>query len=513
MQQQPLQPLALQERIQTIDIIRGFAIFGILVVNFTVDNPGVSPMQGRTGLIDQLVYWPISFFMNDKFMAIFCFLFGLGFSIQMLRAESHNSPFVVVYFRRLLVLYLISIVQDIFIGPSILEAYAMTGMLLLILYKLPRRFLPVLALLCFLIPATLSIINIKKEKQSVNNNISVSVDNNILDTYTGVYEGEPGRLTIITREGGKLFFNQRRGKFPLITKSKTEFIVEGFSTEFSFTKDSTGVVTGFVVHAENGSISTRRKIQMDIQKAQKLIAEQKINRQTYKDFVVKNAKGIWNGFKNWSWREFITEDRISGILPLFLIGLYAGRRKIFTDSGLNKQFLTRTMWWCFILGVTGITISTGFDAWNFINDIKPGSYSALIRNLVSKSWELGAMILALGYVAALTLMVERMEWKKRLSFLIPLGRMALTNFLLQAIARTVVFENFGFGLAGKIGPFWRLILALLVFMILIFISHWWFKRFRMGPVEWLWRSLTYLKFQPMRLKEADKSEIKETGNI
>jgi len=236
---------------------------------------------------------------------------------------------------------------------------------------------------------------------------------------------------------------------------------------------------------------------MDIQIGQKEIARQRITGQTYKNFVESHAKAFWNGLKKWSWREFLREDRISGVLPLFLIGLYAGRKKIFSDINFHQQFLRKAMWWCFIVGATGIAISSGFDAWNFMNDIKPGSYSVLIRGLISTSWELGAMIMALGYVA----------WKKRLSFLIPLGRMALTSFLLQAIARTLVFESFGFGLAGKIGPFWGSMLALLVFVILIFFSRWWFKHFRIGPAEWLWRSLTYLKFQPMRLKAEDKKEV------
>ena len=89
MQQQKLQPVAIQERIQTIDIIRGFALFGILIINFTVDAGKTEPWAGFTGFIDQLVYWPIAFFMNDKFVAIYCFLFGLGFSIQMLNFSGH----------------------------------------------------------------------------------------------------------------------------------------------------------------------------------------------------------------------------------------------------------------------------------------------------------------------------------------------------------------------------------------------------------------------------------------
>src|SRR6185436_18714651 len=97
MKYQKLRPIALPERIQTIDIIRGFALFGVLVVNLTVDNQNVQPWDGWPGIADQLSYWSIRFFMDDKFMAIYCFLFGLGFSIQMLRAESRGSTFIIMY--------------------------------------------------------------------------------------------------------------------------------------------------------------------------------------------------------------------------------------------------------------------------------------------------------------------------------------------------------------------------------------------------------------------------------
>src|SRR5436190_1455087 len=59
-------PIAPQERIQTIDIIRAVALFGVVVANFTVDNGGVTPASGRTGFLDQLCYWPIRFFIDYK---------------------------------------------------------------------------------------------------------------------------------------------------------------------------------------------------------------------------------------------------------------------------------------------------------------------------------------------------------------------------------------------------------------------------------------------------------------
>ena len=150
MQHQHLTPVGTQERIQTIDIIRGIALFGILIINFTVDFGELSPWNQKP-ILDQFIYWPITFLIDDRFRPIFCFLFGLGFSIQMLRAEARNSPFVFVYIRRLFILYLIGVANQILNTGDILRHYAMVGILLLILYKLPRKLLPALALLCFLI--------------------------------------------------------------------------------------------------------------------------------------------------------------------------------------------------------------------------------------------------------------------------------------------------------------------------------------------------------------------------
>ena len=510
MQATTLGPVTEQERITTIDIIRGFALLGITIVNFTVDNDRVTPVDGWSGLFDQLAYWPISFFLDDKFMSIFCFLFGLGFSIQMLRAESKHSPFVLIYIRRLFVLYLISIFQDIFIGPSILEGYAVVGVLLLIIHKLNYKFLPMLALLCFLIPTTQNIIKSKNDSQLISKKVAVVIDNNILDTYTGVYERVTNRWTIITREGNKLFFEQQRGKFPLHTKSKTDFEVGSSNDILTFSKDSTGVISSIVVKTASGSIITLRKTQLEIKKAQKLITEQRNKNQSYKNVVLNKINNIWDGYKSWSWKhEFFRADRIAGILPLFLIGLYAGRRKIFNDINGNRKFLKTMMWRCFIIGITGVSISVGFEAWNYINDIELQSYSSLTRNLIGICWDFCAMILALSYVAGLSLLLENNNWKKRLSFLLPIGRMALTVYVLQAIARTLIFDSFWMGLSGKIGSFYRLLLALSVILILIIVSRLWFKYFRFGPLEWLWRSLTYLKFQPMKLKASDENNKQE----
>jgi uncharacterized protein len=162
------------------------------------------------------------------------------------------------------------------------------------------------------------------------------------------------------------------------------------------------------------------------------------------------------------------------------------------------------MKWGILIGITGVSLSLGFEACYFINNIKSESYPILVTELIELSWIISLITIAMSYVACLTLLLERANWKKRLSFLAPVGKLGLTNYIFHIIIFILLFRNFGLGLNGIIGPFWRLILALPVFVLIIFFSRWWLKFFKMGPFEWFWRSLTYWKIQPMRLNPLTK---------
>lgn len=225
---------------------------------------------------------------------------------------------------------------------------------------------------------------------------------------------------------------------------------------------------------------------------------------------------------NWSWKDFIDKFlwnrnyKIGYILVLFLLGMYWGRRRIFQHVSENYRFLENTWKWGLIFGCTFVAVSLGFNAWNFANDLKGDSYPLSIRLLMERLYDAGVIIMALAYIAGFALLfnntsIKSIKWQKRLLFFSTIGRMGLTNYLLHLIAFLLVFKHVkGFlGLAGRIGCLYRLLFALAVYGLLYFFSSWWFKYFRIGPVEWLWRSITYLKFQPMRLKASDKKEIKK----
>lgn len=176
----------------------------------------------------------------------------------------------------------------------------------------------------------------------------------------------------------------------------------------------------------------------------------------------------------------------------FLIGLWLGKTGLFRDlAGYFKQIKNVMLWsigaLIISLGLTVVTFATAkqpidFSTWQFALGIN-------FLDWVSIS--MTAIILC-GFL----MLYQRETWKKRLSYFAPYGRMALTNYVMQSVIGTFIF--FGWGL-GYLGEFRALICALLgvvVIMLQTLFSKFWLKKFRYGPLEWLWRCGTYLRWQP-----------------
>jgi uncharacterized protein len=88
--------------------------------------------------------------------------------------------------------------------------------------------------------------------------------------------------------------------------------------------------------------------------------------------------------------------------------------------------------------------------------------------------------------------------------------MALSNYLLQSLICTTIFYSYGLALFGKVRPSLGLLLTTIIFLIQIPLSVWWLRRFQFGPVEWLWRSLTYWQCQPMRVSPC-RAQASDSG--
>lgn len=101
-------------------------------------------------------------------------------------------------------------------------------------------------------------------------------------------------------------------------------------------------------------------------------------------------------------------------------------------------------------------------------------------------------LMSLGYAAWVVRLAPRLAW------LVPAGRMALTNYLLQSLLCTWVFYGYGLGYFEQLPRAWQLPFALGLFALQVVLSRLWLRWFRFGPMEWLWRSVTYLRVPPMR---------------
>ncbi len=97
--------------------------------------------------------------------------------------------------------------------------------------------------------------------------------------------------------------------------------------------------------------------------------------------------------------------------------------------------------------------------------------------------------------------MERPAWQRRLTILAPAGQMALTNYLSQSLICTFLFYGWGLGLSGRVGTALSIPITLAIFTVQVLWSRAWLRRFRFGPVEWVWRSLAYGQRQPMRRLE------------
>ena len=117
--------------------------------------------------------------------------------------------------------------------------------------------------------------------------------------------------------------------------------------------------------------------------------------------------------------------------------------------------------------------------------------------ILSGAEALGTILLALGYGAAIIGFANLERGKALLGWAAPLGRMAFTNYLAQSLIFGWIFYGYGLGLFGRLGVAHALAIGIAVYAGQVLFSAWWLRRYRYGPVEWLWRTLMYGAPQPM----------------
>ncbi|MCG1009357.1 DUF418 domain-containing protein [Salinicoccus sp. ID82-1] len=387
--QQNYTPVQSPERVFELDAVRGFALFGILMMNImSFAGPQVEgQLTMQTSDIytgsNAIVIFLINVLVTSNFYTMFSFLFGLGFYIFLSRAEKKPGSTYLLFTRRMVVLLCFGIAHAVFIWyGDILTVYAITGLLLMFFY----RFKPAV-------------------------NLIVAIILLLLGTVFVLL------LTLLM--------------YSVRNMDMGEFIVPG---------------NGFgMMSAAEGS---------------------------YMDIVNLNISVL---------SMMITSNvvMVPFVLAMFLIGLYVGQKGYFE----RLASIGGLLWKVALVGIiAGLPIKflTGYAMTYGMEDPMWSIASML-------AYTIGGPLMSLGYVALLLLIMRR--FRGLTGLLQPVGQMALTNYIGQSIVMITLF--FGFDLFNTIDAVWFPAIVLGTFIVQIVLSHLWMKQFRFGPLEWIWRTLTY----------------------
>jgi uncharacterized protein len=412
-------PVDAGERLVLLDALRGFALCGVFVSNVYLWFSGrafLPPAQLKAAIesaswLDTAAMHAVMFLVFGKFITIFSFLFGLGFAVQMGRAEERGASIAPLYARRLAVLFVIGVSHLLLLWyGDILSTYAFIGFWLLLFRQRSDRTLLTWAAVCILVVPVLGTVVMK------------------LPTLLA---GSPEAAAAVAKAA-----SERTAAL----KAQT---LEAFM---------------------NG---------------------------TWFQVVRANA-------------TYFVQDFIKPLLTLllvffgrFLLGLLAGRRRLFHDVPQHLPLFRKVFKGGLVLGIVGGGLGVLVQQLFMRKVLLPESLPWLpyVMGVVRQLGEVG---LAAVYVSGFTLLFQREAWQRVLSVLAPVGRMALTNYLSQTLLSVGLFYGYGLGLIGKVGPALSIAIALGIFTLQVGVSHLWLARFRFGPAEWLWRSLTYGKAQPLR---------------
>jgi uncharacterized protein len=176
------------------------------------------------------------------------------------------------------------------------------------------------------------------------------------------------------------------------------------------------------------------------------------------------------------------------IYGCFLLGLYLGRNELHTKLQSMRPVLTR-------LAIGGLAVGLPLNA-VYAATFESGSWTETL------SGTFGILPLSAAYVALCCLAWLGGRGRDRLRHFAPVGRMALTNYVGQSLVCTLVFFGTGLGLGGTMGPTLYLPIGFGVYAFQVLASRLWLDRFRFGPLEWLWRMLTYGEWLPLAKRSA-----------
>lgn len=378
------------KRIDSIDILRGLSIIGILfmnIVGFHMNEIFTDPLMYFKSPVDQLLFKLNILFIHNSFYPIFAFLFGFGLAIMAENITRRGENFLPILYRRMIAMLVFGLIHGFFIYyGDILNVYAVLGCVAIIFLMLPN-FMTLIA-------------------------AALLIGINMFKSY-------PIMLSVFMQPGffGKEFVNfettqnewidvMTSGNFAEILRYNQAFFYEGSTP---------------------------------------------INPDTTINF-------------------FLT------IMPCILIGMFAKRANLLPLITEHKITMFVLSLFSGLLGFTLKYLMIAYD----INMMSSSEYIYY-----------GGVFLSISYIIWVTLLCENARIKSMLKPLQLMGKMSFTLYIMQSVFMFIIFYVFKLYAQLTLSQVYLIALAIIIFQMIF--THFYFKKYKQGPLEWVWRKITYLK--------------------
>lgn len=508
------------DRIDALDVLRGFALVGICVVNVEFFNrpvaeSGMGMAPGLQGL-DWFAAWVVAYFFTGKFWTIFSLLFGMGFALMLERARVAGRPFLPAYLRRIGALLAFGLLHHCLLwSGDILISYAFGALLLLVTLFAPGRRLLGAILACLalaLLPApwgnladlalplafaALVALYLRSKPGEVGFALTMIAPGGLilLATLVQIFAGggDAGPLAVAglvlvgagllaQRHGGEGLARLWRAGIAIFVLAFGLLAAEGGLRYFSPHAAPLGTAASTSTEGSEVDEDTARRLRHHELLQRSLEERRVLTMGSYADAVAMRVDHLGTRLRD--------EPGFSIVLVgVFLLGAWCVQSGIAANVGAHRPLLRRLAWIGLPLGV-GLGLASSLVASSRPPGIDDQGFDFAYGVLM-----LGSLPASLGYMAALLLLLPR--WPLLGRALAPLGRMALSNYLMQSLVLSLLFYAYGAGLWGM-GRAGQTGVALALCALQAVVSAWWLGRYRYGPAEWLWRMLTYLRVPPWR---------------
>ena len=396
-----LEPVAPSERIQALDLLRGWAMFGVLWSNLN-DWYGTTDETTR---FDRILSFSQEWLVESRFYTLLCFLFGIGFGIQLMRAAERRTSVQRTYIRRSAALLAIGLIHGMLIWRGdILTLYALVSFALLL------------------------------------------------------FRDATPRQQLAWAAGITLFSNELIARVRWLAGQR-----------FMVPREPATTANWIYGHGTYTQIAQQRV----------------------------------HDFADW-WGRWGLVTYFS-VLAMFLAGVWAIRsgfaRRVFTEPRTTRRFLAG----CVAVALIGYATEVFGSRFLFAGQQAEPTTTAVMlswRRFVFHLLDWSVEASGLAYAALLLLFFQTKSGARLLAPLAATGRMALTTYLTQSVVCTTLFYSYGFRLTGRVGYTGMFTITVVLFAVQMGVSVWWLRRYRFGPVEWLWRTLTYGHAPTMRVERS-----------